>query len=170
MNITLILLATSPWAMPAIPPKLPTQQQIMARVAKCGLSPPRATISPDQTMGGEDVVRIGSGPAIGARQTACLARASTETFTFFLFADPEEQRAFFTIQGRMDEKQNLRTARRRLKTVGLLKRLPRYDPARQSLDGYIATLEALCGVRSGQPAVTGPRRHWTDACHRDRQT
>ncbi|KRB80876.1 hypothetical protein ASE00_17850 [Sphingomonas sp. Root710] len=142
-------LAASPWAFPAPSTAPPTREQVMARISACGLRPPRASIGKDPGMGGEDVVRIGRGPAISLRQRVCLVKASADMITFVMFDDPDEQRAFVKLEAEKQAKREPREARRRLRQAGLLDKLPRYDPHRQTLESYMRSLEALCGVTSG---------------------
>lgn len=143
------LLAASPWSFSTPTAALPTHEQVMARVATCGVKPPRASIREEPEMGGDDVVRIARGPAITARQRACLVKASADMITFMMFDDPDEQRAFFMLEAQRQAKQEPREARKRLRQAGLLEKLPRYDPDRQTLKSYTGSLEALCGATPG---------------------
>ena len=141
---------------PGTTPVRLSPDQIVARVARCGLPVARVSIRGDRELQ-EDVIAIATGPSLDDAQLACIARASLAATTYVEFNEPDQQTRYDRVYRPIENAEAAAGARAWLNARGLLANLPSFDPKRQSLAAYARDLESLCGVpRGGFFTATGP--------------
>lgn len=130
-----------------------TEAEAIGKIAGCGIAPGLFRAENDEMVGGWVIVVTVPAAKLAAPAYVCLARAEMEKGARISLDDPEATQLFWQAH----EEASREGARERMRDLGLLAKLPRYDPAQQSLAQYARALETLCGVAPGKGfTVAGP--------------
>jgi hypothetical protein len=97
----------------------------------------------------DDVARVPSSATMTDDQLRCLAKAAVAQGDIIEFADPTLMTRFADIEGEALRMAGFADARRRLAALGLLDKLPVFDPARDKVTSFTKRLEVLCGAKPG---------------------
>lgn len=127
--------------------------EALGKLVRCGIKAAQLRTETDAASGQHSVFIVTPAARITAPTYICLARASMEDGAPVDFDDPEATQLFW----RSHDAANREFSREKMEQAGLMARLPRYDPAKQSLAEYAGLLDKLCGIAPGKGfIVSGP--------------
>lgn len=121
---------------------------IADQIAHCGVARSQIESRYEPDLQDETATIATPGPALTESQLKCLV-GLTLSGRILAFIDPAAQARFDPLFQVAARKAASQEARQWLAEHGLLDKLPVYDPARQTIAEYGASLESLCGVTPG---------------------
>ena len=127
-------------------PAIPTYEQTVAALAACGVPAANVRISYEDDIQ-SDFISISDLGGTDEARLGCVNRAYHPSYLLVIL-DADQRGAYGEFAAREEQARYKAEAVRQLKTLGMLDRVPRYDP-RKGLTAFAHGLEAACGVRAG---------------------
>lgn len=144
----LIAMASSTQAaVPEVRMPAPTHEQIIRSIAACGVPAANIRITYEDDIQ-SDFVSIGDLGGTDEARLSCVRKAIHPAYLVTIL-NPDQRSAYLDVAVREERIRNKAEATERLKALGMLDRVPRFDP-RKGLTAFAHGLEAACGIRAGR--------------------
>lgn len=124
----------------------PTHEQTIRSIAACGVPAASIRITYEDDIQ-SDFVSIGDLGGTDEARMICVRKAIHPAYLVTIL-NPDQRSHYFEVAAREERIRYKAEVTGQLKALGMLDRVPRYDP-RRGLQAFAHGLEAACGIRAG---------------------